>query len=97
MIFRLKYSDMSCKCIVYTIQCIHKLTNLFCQGHDSAPGLYIMLLKQQHLRVSGHDAADPVRQHPPVAYVYRRSHPLLQFLPQKLAASEWIAITMLQS
>ncbi len=62
--------------------------NLFCQGHDSAPGLYIMLLKQQHLSVSG-QAAYPARQHPPVEYVYRRSHPLLHFLPQKLA--EWIA------
>ena len=51
---------------------------LFCQGYDSAPGLDIMLLKQQHFSVSGH-AADPARQHPPVEYVYRRSHPLLQF------------------
>ncbi len=57
--------------------------NLFCQGYDSAPGLDIMLLKQQHFSVSGH-AADPARQHPPVEYVYRRSHPLLQFLPWKL-------------
>ena len=31
----------------------------------------------------------PARQHPPVEYVYRSSHPMLQFLPQKLA--EWIA------
>jgi hypothetical protein len=67
---------------------IHKLTNLFCQGHDSAPGLDIMLLQQQHLSVSG-QAADPARQRPPVEYVYRCSHPLLQFLPLKLA--EWIA------
>jgi hypothetical protein len=52
--------------------------NSFCQGYDSAPGLDIMLLKQQHFSVSGH-AADPARQHPPVEYVYRRSHPLLQF------------------
>ena len=57
------------------------------QGH-SAPGLDIMLLKQQFLRVSG-QAANPARQHPPVEYVYRSSHPMLQFLPQKLA--EWIA------
>ncbi len=62
--------------------------NLFCQGHDSAPGLDIMLLKQQHFSVSG-QAACQARQHPPVEYVYRRSHPLLQFLHQKLA--EWIA------
>ena len=58
------------------------------QGHDSAPGLDIMLLKQQFLSVSG-QAANPARQHPPVQYVYRSSHPMLQFLPQKLA--EWIA------
>ena len=57
------------------------------QGH-SAPGLDIMLLKQQFLGVSG-QAANPARQHPPVEYVYRSSHPMLQFLPQKLA--EWIA------
>jgi hypothetical protein len=44
--------------------------NLFCQGYDSAPGLDIMLLKQQHFSVSG-QAADPARQHPPVEYVYR--------------------------
>ncbi len=64
--------------------------NLSCQGHDSAPGLDIMLLKQQHFSVSG-QAACQARQHPPVEYVYRSSHPLLQFLPQKLAA--WIANT----
>ena len=58
------------------------------QGHDSAPGLDIMLLKQQLLSVSG-PAGNPARQHPPVTYVYRTCHPMLQFLPQKLA--EWIA------
>jgi hypothetical protein len=58
------------------------------QGHDSAPGLDIMLLKQQYLSVSGH-AANPARQHPPVEYLYRSSDPILQFLPQKSA--EWIA------
>ncbi len=62
--------------------------NSFCQGHDSAPGLDIMLLKQQHFSMSG-QAADPARQHPPVEYMYCCSHPLLQFVPQKLA--EWIA------
>jgi hypothetical protein len=74
-------------CFVYTI---HKLTNMFCQGQDSAPwpGLDIMLLKQQYLSVSG-QAAYLARQRPPVEYVYRRSYPMLQFLPQKLA--EWIA------
>jgi hypothetical protein len=49
--------------------------NLFGQGHDLAPGLDIMLPKQQHFSVSG-QAADQARQHPPVEYVYRRSHPL---------------------
>ncbi len=58
------------------------------QGHDSAPGLDIMLLKQHLLSVSG-QAADPARQHQTVTYMYRTSHPMLQFLPQKLA--EWIA------
>ncbi len=59
-------------------------------GHDSAPlaGLDIMLLTQQHLSVS-RQAADLARQRPPVEYVYRCSHPLLQFPPQKWA--EWIA------
>ncbi len=61
---------------------MYKVTNLLCQGHDSAPGLDIMLpqvspgldimLKQQHLSVSG-QAADPARQRPPVEYVYRPS------------------------
>ncbi len=60
------------------------------QGHDSGPGLDIMHLKQQYLSVSG-QAANPARPHPPqaVEYLYRSSHPMLQFLPQKLA--EWIA------
>ena len=62
--------------------------NLFCQEHDSAPGLDIMLLKQQHLSVSG-QAADQARQHPPVEYVYHCSHLLLQLLPLILA--EWLA------
>jgi hypothetical protein len=48
-----------------------------------------MLLKQQHFSVSG-QAANLARQHPPVEYVYSHSHPLLQFLPQKLA--EWIQV-----
>ena len=58
------------------------------QGHDSAPGLDIMVLKQQLISVSAHPA-NPARQHPPIEFVYRSSHPMLQFLPQKLA--EWIA------
>ncbi len=72
-----------------------KQDEIFLANYILLPGLDIMLLKQQqHFSVSGH-AADPARQHPPVEYVYRRSHPLLQFLPQKL--SEWIAIIMLRS
>ncbi len=47
-----------------------------------------MLLKQQLLSMSG-QAADLARLHPPVTYVYSTSHPMLHFLPQKLA--EWIA------
>ena len=58
------------------------------QGHDSAPALDIMLLKQQLLSVSG-QVADLARQHQTVTYMYSTSHPMLQFLPQKLA--EWIA------
>ncbi len=50
------------------------------QGSDSAPHLDVMLLKQQSLSGPGM---------PPINYLYRRTHPLLQFLPQKLA--EWIA------
>ena len=37
-----------------------------------------MLLKPQLLGVSG-QAANPARQHPPVEYMYRSSHPMLQF------------------
>ncbi len=58
--------------------------NLFCQGHDSAAGLDIVLLKQQHFSVSG-QAAYPARQHPLVEYVYRCSHPMLQFLVHRRA------------
>ena len=58
------------------------------QGHDGAPGLDIMLLKPQFLSVS-EQAAHHARQHRPVQNMYRSSHSLLQFLPQKLA--EWIA------
>jgi hypothetical protein len=74
------------------ITCIHQFIlnakYILRQGHDSAPGLDIMLLKQQFLTVSG-QATNPARKHPPVEYIYRSSHPLLQFLPQNLA--EWIA------
>ena len=81
MISCLNYFDILTKILWHT-------TFMLRQGHDSAPGLDIMLLKQQLLSVSG-QVANPARQHPPVEYVYRSSHPLLQFLPQKLA--EWIA------
>jgi len=47
-----------------------------------------MLLKPQFLSVS-EQAAHPARQHRPVQNMYRSSHSMLQFLPQKLA--EWIA------
>ena len=52
---------------------------MFCQVSDSAPHLDVMLLKQQDLSAPGL---------PAIEYVYRQMHPLLQFLPQKLA--EWI-------
>ena len=48
----------------------------------------VMLLKQQGFTASGaHN-----RQEQSFEYAFRRSHPLLQFLPQKLA--EWIAHSM---
>jgi hypothetical protein len=56
---------------------------MLCQAQSSDPGLDIMLLKQQFLSVSG-QAANLARQHPPVEYIYCHSHPMLQFLPQKL-------------
>ena len=57
-------------------------------GYDSALGLDIMLLKQQVLNVSS-QASTSGSQAPPVQNIYRSSHPLLQFFPQKLA--EWIS------
>jgi hypothetical protein len=57
---------------------------MICQAHSSAPGLDIMLLKQQYLSVSG-QAANPAWQHLPVGNMYLCSHPMLQFLPHKLA------------
>ena len=50
------------------------------QGHDSAPGLDIMVLKLQFISVSA-QPANPARQHPPIEFAYRSSHPMLQFLP----------------
>jgi hypothetical protein len=88
---------MLCICCVNTI---HILTNLFCKGHDSAPGLEIMLPKQQHLSVSG-QAADPARQHSPVEYVYRRSHPLANVTAVEYvfprSASEGLTISSAES
>ena len=83
MIYEINCFDVLFLCVRYTEYMLR-------QGHDSAPGLDIMLLKQQYLSVSG-QAANPARQHPPQAaeYLYSSSHPMLQFLPQKLA--EWIA------
>ena len=50
------------------------------EGSNGAPQLDVMLLKQ--LSLFGPDM-------PAIQYLYRRTHPLLQFLLQKLA--EWIA------
>ena len=50
------------------------------QGNYGAPQLDVMFLKQLSLSGPGM---------PAIKYLYRRTHPLLQFLPQKLA--EWIA------
>ena len=60
MISCLNYFDILTKILWHT-------TFMLRQGHDSAPGLDIMLLKQQFLSVSG-QAANPARQHPPVEY-----------------------------
>ena len=58
------------------------------QGHDGAPSLDVMLLKQQFFLESGgsngHEQA--------FQYANRRHHPNLQFLPLKLA--EWVAKNM---
>ena len=59
--------------------------NIFLQGANHAPSLDVMLLKQQVFTASGANN----RQEETFEYAFRRSHPLLQFLPQKL--SEWIA------
>ena len=60
MLSCLNYFDILTKILWHT-------TFMLRQGHDSAPGLDIMLLKQQFLSVSG-QAANPARQHPPVEY-----------------------------
>ncbi len=68
----LKYFDIPTRTFWYVMYmlCIYYIYwQFFCQGHDSTPGFNIMLLKQQHLSVSG-QAADLARQHPPVEYVW---------------------------
>ena len=55
----------------------------------SGTGCSNKITKEADCQSASFVAADPARQQPPVEYVYRQSHPLLQFLPQKLA--EWIA------
>jgi hypothetical protein len=54
------------------------------QGFHEAPSLDVMLLKQQLFSASG----DRLTFH----YAFRQHHPLLQFLPLKLA--EWLAKNM---
>jgi hypothetical protein len=58
------------------------------QGFYEAPSLDVMLLKQQVFSASG---ANQNRE-PTFQYAYRQHHPLLQYLPQKLA--EWLAKNM---
>ena len=58
------------------------------QGFHEAPSLDVMLLKQQVFSASG---ANQNRE-PTFQYAYRQHHPLLQYLPQKLA--EWLAKNM---
>ncbi len=54
------------------------------QGFYGAPYLDVMLLKQQLFSASGDRQT--------FQYAYRQHHPLLQFLPLKLA--EWLAKNM---
>ena len=58
--------------------------NIFLQGANRAPSLDVMLLKQQVFTASGANN----RQEETFEYAFWQSHPLLQFLPQKL--SGWI-------
>ena len=55
------------------------------QCASRTPSLDVMLLKQQLFVASGPSDS----QQETFQYAFRRSHPILQFLPQKL--SEWIA------
>ena len=58
------------------------------QGLDGAPSLDVMLLKPQAFTADGSSQENALRL-AALQYPYRRNHPLLQFLPLKLA--EWIA------
>ena len=62
----------------------HAELNLRIACAKRAPSLDVMLLKQQVFTASGANS----RQEQTFEYAFWRSHPLLQFLPQKL--SEWI-------
>ena len=64
---------------------VHDAFCISLQGFNGAPSLDVMLLKQQFFSSSGiNHTHDQTFQ-----YAYRRYHPLLQFLPLKLA--EWLA------
>ena len=56
-----------------------------CQGFNGAPSIDVMLLKPQFFTASGCSQRDEQG----FQYAYRQNHPLLQFLPLKLA--EWLA------
>ncbi len=63
-----------CNCVMLHIYTIHILTNLFCQGHDSAPGLDMMLPKQQQRVWTGYrscKAASYCWVRVPTLYVWR--------------------------
>jgi hypothetical protein len=75
-------------CMVYIvqfmfIQIIIRYGDRGAQGYYEAPSLDVMLLKQQVFSASG---ANQNRE-PTFQYAHRQHHPLLQYLPQKLA--EW--------
>ena len=70
------------------IQIIIRYGDRGAQGYYEAPSLDVMLLKQQVFSASG---ANQNRE-PTFQYAYRQHHPLLQYLPQKLA--EWLANNM---
>ncbi len=81
--------------MVYIVQfmCKQIITlygNCGAQGINAAPSLDVMLLKPQVFSASG---ANQNRERT-FQYAYRQHHPLLQFLPQKLA--EWLANNMSQ-